>query len=88
MIFVIAITIVSDLYLPIKDWLKATHGHHWVGKGIWTVVLFVFFATVSYPLFKRNVCELTPRMVNNAAHVAVFATLAITAFFVYEYMNH
>jgi len=88
MIFVTAITIVSDLYLPLKDWLKNTHGHHWVGKGIWTVILFLFFAVISYPLFKRNVCALSPRLVRLAGHFAIFASIAILLFFVYEYLKH
>ncbi len=88
MIFVTAITIVSDLVPSVKDWLKNTHGHHWVGKGIWTAFLFVFFSLVSYPLFKRNVCNLSPRVVRFAGHIAIAAAITMTLFFVYEYLKH
>ncbi len=83
MIFVTAITILADLVPSIKDWLKNTHGHHWVGKGIWTVLLFTFFTIVSYPLFKRNVCDLSPRAVIMAGRLAIAASGVITLFFVY-----
>ena len=88
MIFVTAVTVISDLYIPLKDWLRETHGHHWVGKSIWTVLLFILSATIMYPLLKRNQCALSPRLVFFAGHVAVFASIIITLFFVYEHLSH
>jgi len=54
-IFITAVTIGADLYLPLKGWLKNVFSHHWVGKSsgqaseekinkalkvlIWTVIL-------------------------------------------------
>jgi len=88
MIFVTAITIISDLFPPVKNWLAATHGHHWVGKGIWTVILFSLFTVVAYPLLKRNQCALSPTLVRNAGHLAIVAGVLITLFFLYEYLSH
>jgi hypothetical protein len=88
MIFVTGITIIADLVVPIKTWLASTYGHHWVGKGIWMLLLFTIFTVVSYPLFKRNVCDLSPRSVRLAGHFAILASIMITLFFVWEYLKH
>lgn len=47
-IFIMAITIAADLILPIKDWLKNIFSHHWVGKSILSLVLFILFFVISY----------------------------------------
>lgn len=87
-LFVATITVIADLVLPIKDWLKNTYGHHWVGKGIWVLILFVFFTVTSYPFLRKNSCDLSPKMVYAAGHFALVSTLIITAFFLYEYLAH
>ncbi len=41
-VFLTILIIVADLEPAVKDWLKATFTHHWVGKGLLaTIVLFV-----------------------------------------------
>ena len=86
MIFVTGITIITDLVPPVKSWLTATHGHHWVGKGIWTVILFVSFIVFAYPVFKRKQYPLTPTLVRNTAYLAIIASVLITLFFIYEFV--
>lgn len=33
--------IVAELFAPFKDMLKATFGHHWIGKAVLVTVAFV-----------------------------------------------
>lgn len=40
---IIALTLLivwADLMPTVKDWLKATFSHHWVGKGVIAVIIF------------------------------------------------
>ncbi len=85
MIFVAAITVAADLYIPIKNWLAATHGHHWVGKGIWMIIFFAVFTIVSYPILNRNQDALSAKMIRMGGHIAIDASVIMTLFFVYEY---
>jgi hypothetical protein len=87
MIFITGITILADLIIPVKTWLASTYGHHWVGKGILSVVLFIVLTALSYPLMKRNVCNLSPKVVLLSAYLAIFGSFAMTFFFMYEYFK-
>lgn len=96
-IFVVIITIAGELYKvtgvdgktvnPIKDFLKALHGHHWVGKGIWAVALFIITSGGSYLSLRGPADE------NRVScHTSILAwtlalgTLILFAFFIYEYI--
>lgn len=83
-IFTTLITVLGDLYLPLKDWLKAVFTHHWIGKGVLAVVLWVlFFAVLSSA--KNDLAEdKLPEALNRLSVAAVFGTLVLFAFFVYE----
>jgi hypothetical protein len=39
-VFIAAITVSAELYPPLKNWLKETFYHHWVGKGILALAIF------------------------------------------------
>lgn len=95
-IFLVAITIAGELYKvagpdgkmvnPIKDYLKATLGHHWVGKGVWAVALFFFMAVVIF-LINKNRDTIRPhRAITIARCSLVLGTIAIYGFFIYEYL--
>lgn len=43
-LFITVITISGELLPPIKDWLKQTLFHHWVGKGVLGLLLWVLIA--------------------------------------------
>ncbi len=90
-LFVGIITVVGELATDsggdkfVKSWLADTHGHHWVGKGIWTLILFGVFSFIGYLSLKIK-SKATPAMlVRWAGHVAALVSLAILVFFIYEY---
>jgi len=83
-VFVAAVTVIAELAPPIKNWLKATFSHHWVGKSILAAALFAGL-TIIFALLPLRTDE---RKLTAAlfvfAWLAILATLAIFGFFAYE----
>ena len=94
--FIVGITIAGELYKvadasgkmvnPIKDYLKALHGHHWVGKGIWAVVLFIVLSVLfSLVLRPSTDGKRIGSMISALTVSLIVCTLAIYGFFTYEF---
>ncbi|MFZ2252937.1 MAG: hypothetical protein WAW13_02035 [Minisyncoccia bacterium] len=97
-IFIVVITIAGELYKvtgadgkmvnPIKDLLKALHGHHWVGKGVWAIGLFFITGFVFYFLMKpEDDNRGLGKFVMLLSWVLIVCTLALYGFFTYEYLS-
>ena len=95
-VFVVLITIAGELYRvpgadgklvnPIKDFLKALHGHHWVGKGVWAVLLFLITTGTLYFIDAKS--GRTPSLklaVSLATYATILGTVVLFGFFTYEY---
>lgn len=82
-VFITTITIWSELFKPIKNWLAETFSHHWVGKGVVSVILFIVVGFLLHGVFKKN---------DNGIKfwlyvlfwVTLLGTVAITGFYIYE----
>ena len=62
-IFITTITVAADLYLPIKDWLKNIFSHHWIGKGVLSLVIFpVLTLTLTLISQKTDESKLTSKL--------------------------
>lgn len=98
-VFVVIITIAGELYKvtdaagksinPIKEFLKALHGHHWVGKGVWAVGIFFIAWVVFYLLDKNNDESTEPRLSCYAQILMctlIIGTIALYGFFTYEFV--
>lgn len=90
-VFVAAVTIFGELIVIdgakiIKNWLAETHGHHWVGKGIWTLILFAVSGFIGYMTLKLRHVPTPAKLVRVAAHIALWMSILITLFFIYEYV--
>lgn len=95
-LFIFVLTVAGELYKvadssgkmvnPIKDYLKALHGHHWVGKGIWAVATFfvVWGFLVLIQSFSNSDRNLA-RAINVLAVSLMFFTVLFFGFFTYEY---
>ncbi|MBI3956530.1 MAG: hypothetical protein HY340_00885 [Candidatus Kerfeldbacteria bacterium] len=82
-VLLVALTIIGDLYAPLKDWLKATFTHHWIGKG----VLGAAFYVVGLWLLRSRMSgsdETLRRGLWFVFWMALLGTLALAAFFLYE----
>ena len=91
-VFVGVITILGELYIvdgvkTIKGWLADTHGHHWVGKGIWTMIIFAAVSFMGYLSLKLRSKEAPTKLIYWAGHTAIIVSIAITLFFIYEYVH-
>jgi len=87
-IFITASTIGGELYHPFKDWLKATFYHHWVGKGILSVAIFLVVTLLHIFISKsKNVGEeRLKKCFMILFWLSVVSTLLITIFFIYEFV--
>ena len=82
----LAVLIISAEEVPaLKDWLKATFSHHWLGKGALALILF---AAMSFAL--RFVKSDTPKLstvVLVETIVVVASTLSIVGFFLLHLLH-
>jgi len=82
---ILVMTIGAELYPPLKAWLASTFGHHWVGKGVISIVIFVVVMALSYPILTK-----TPRSMaswsNRLFAVVILVTAIIIGFFMYEFL--
>jgi len=96
--FVVIITIAGELYKvtgvdgkainPIKDFLKGLHGHHWVGKSIWAIGLFVITTVGTYLSCKNYTTEHPLNKYVWFLTVAlILGTAILYAFFAYEFVT-
>ncbi len=85
--FVLIITVASELQPTLKDWLKNTFSHHWVGKGILASLLFSLFGIIFYflptPAHKINLSKYLMILFWTALSTSFFILL----FFIFEFAN-
>ena len=76
---VLAIIIVgAEECLIFKDWLKVTFFHHWIGKSV--LILGLFVITGFLLLFKREVSRLASIILIESI-VVIFSVLVIAGYF-------
>ncbi len=85
-ILTVAITIGGELYAPLKDWLKTTFTHHWLGKSVISVAVFavILFITKFLPVPESE--ERIARLISILALVAILGTFSLIGFYTYEYL--
>lgn len=83
-IFIIAITIAADIYLSLKDLLKSVFSHHWIGKSILSVAVFIIVGAISFLLPIQANEEKISRLLRALSFLLIIGILAIFSFFVYE----
>jgi len=83
-VFIVAITIGADLYLPLKDWLKNVFSHHWVGKSVLSAIIFGVIAFLTM-IFSGQASE---EKINKALKILIWLVIlgspAIIGFFIWE----
>jgi hypothetical protein len=81
-IFVALITIFSELSPPLKDWLKATFIHHWIGKGIISIGIFSIFGLLGIALPHKANANFWLKVLSV---ITILGFLAILGFYMYHY---
>ena len=85
-ITITAITIIADLYPPVKEWLKNTFTHHWIGKGVLGVAVFVVIAIIEGMRGEGTVAK-AEQSVRMLIYVSLLGTIVLLAFFFYEFLK-
>ncbi len=83
-ILVTLLTIVGEEWAPLKDWLKNTFSHHWLGKSYLSCALFIVTTIVMYPFTKNTSVS---RAVWQAFYAALLATIALIGYFILHVLH-
>ena len=84
--FVVLVTVVGELYAPLKKWLADYHFHHWIGKSIWSVLVFIGVSGGAY-WQKRGRTDLDPVFsLNLLSYSLIAGTVILYLFFTYHYL--
>ncbi len=85
-VFIAVITIAADLFIPLKDWLKAAFTHHWIGKSILSLSIFIvlFFIFYFIPSKSTQTTEKLDKSLNNLYWSSIVSSLIIFVFFIWE----
>ena len=77
----LAVLIVTAEEIPaLKDWLKATFTHHWLGKGALAIAAFIVM-TVAARLQGNTDASRLPRIIFAEAVIAALSVGAIAGYF-------
>ena len=82
-VFVAIATVGGELYSPFKDWLKESFWHHWVGKGILSVYLFLAIGAV-LSFFRLDGQDLMRWLLLALLWFTILGFVAIAGFYAYE----
>lgn len=78
-IALVALIVAAERYAPLKDWLKATFTHHWLGKGALAILFFV--AIIIFVALLRPSGERLARLVTIEAIIVALSAIAISGLF-------
>lgn len=82
-VFLTVLVIWAELQPSVKDWLKATFTHHWIGKGLLATV--VFFVSGAFVAGGRPRDDAAHAQAGRVLYVVTVASgLVLTAFYFYE----
>lgn len=80
--FIAFATIGAELYIPFKNWLAATFSHHWIGKGVLAMLIFLVVSTVSSK-HENSIADVA-RLTAILFFISLLSALAIAGFIGYE----
>lgn len=83
-LFITAITVVSELLPLFKSFLKSTFTHHWIGKSILSILVFLAGALIFLILPVKSNLSRANLLLQGLVIVVVLSFLVILGFFSYE----
>lgn len=89
-VYIPLITVAGELYPPLKDFLKSVFWHHWLGKSVVLVILFITVALISgafLPKHEEN-NDKDGKFLTWALYSATLSALTVLLFFMVEYMKN
>ncbi|MEK7171397.1 MAG: hypothetical protein AAB739_00665 [Patescibacteria group bacterium] len=88
-IYIPLITIAAELYAPLKDFLKSVFWHHWLGKSVILIILFIAVAFISGASLAKYEEDNNKdgKFLIGTLWLATFSALTVVLFFMIEYMK-
>ncbi len=83
-VWIAVMTIWSELSSSYKDFLKELTGHHWVSKGVISIILFILAYLVLSRLIKDKNTE---KSTNTTIILVVVSGMAIGGFFIWHFLE-
>ncbi len=84
--FVVTVTILAELYAPLKDFLKNMFYHHWIGKGVLAIAVFLSASFISYFFIRKSNIGRVIACLRLLVITAIIGFAVILFFFLYESM--
>ncbi len=84
-ILIVFLTIYSELNENFKNMLAGIFGHHWVTKGIFSLIFFFLIYFILSKLIKDD--EKVNNQINWVVVVTILCGLVIFLFYVYEFIK-
>jgi len=84
-LFSAGLTIIKETDEPIKNGLKLAFGHHWIGHGVLTVLVFAVSIGILYPIVGGRKIPAEKLMLWSSVLVFI-SVLMILVFYVAEYL--
>lgn len=81
---VTVLTVVGDLYSPLKDWLKATFYHHWIGKGVLSATSVILGALLGAIIETEEKKRLTEKLLSILSTAVIIGIIVLLLFYYYE----
>lgn len=82
--FVTVITVAAELWLPLKEWLRTMFTHHWVGKSILVIGLYLGRLALVFFIANGATLERLNKILRCLFWLAVAGTLILFGFFTAE----
>lgn len=83
-VWVAGSTIVGELDAPFKNWLKAVFTHHWIGKGIIAVAIFVFIFVIMTVFARKFARARSMQILQLLVWTSILSLFAIVGFYLYK----
>lgn len=84
-IFIASVTVIADLSPNVKSWLMNIFSHHWVGKSVLSLAIFVVMSFVFYICpYGQSGIEKTKKLLSYLLWVSICSAIAIFLFFIWE----
>ncbi len=81
---VLTLTVLAELSQPVKDLLTQTFFHHWVGKSVLAVLVWLGVGTLTWAIFARTDVRQAAQTVRVLVSVAILGALVLVLFLVWE----
>lgn len=84
-LYIPLVTILGELFSPLKDFFKKIFWHHWLGKGAVLLMLFLGICLALYRKKEEKIAD--EKYLSFLVLFSSVGALSIFAFFVFEYFK-